>query len=239
VEGEGGEGGILEPETANSYEAGVKTELLGRRLRVELAGFLSDLDNMVVSQSIGGLPALANVGQVRLKGLELSVVDRVGENLYSAGSYGLHDARFRDYLTQFDGVPTQLDGNRFEMSPHHLAALGVSWSPAEGLLRLGRAQLRRAAATSTSATPRSPSRTRRSRRSSAGATGRYELRLSGRNLTDQRDPGRGERARRRAVLPALPAALRAGGAPSASSRRYGRTCSSTAKSPGFQAWAMT
>ena len=187
VEGEGGEGGILEPETANSYEAGVKTELLGRRLRVELAGFLSDLDNMVVSQSIGGLPALANVGQVRLKGLELSVVDRVGENLYLRGSYALHDARFRDYLTQFDGVPTQLDGNRFEMSPHHLAALGVSWSPAEGFFASGELNYVGSRYLNKRNTALAESY------STLAALvgwrhGRYEVRLSGRNLTDQRDP---------------------------------------------------
>src|SRR5262249_11378165 len=85
--GTGRGGGIRKPEPSNSYEAGLKTELLHHRLRLELAGFLSDLENIVVAQSVNGLPALANAGQIRLKGLELSVVDRVGSSLYLRGSY--------------------------------------------------------------------------------------------------------------------------------------------------------
>jgi outer membrane receptor protein involved in Fe transport len=162
-------------------------DLLARRLHLELAGFLSDLDNLVVSQSVGGLPALANAGTVRLKGLELTVVDRIGADVYVRGSFALHDARFGDYLTQFDGVPTQLSGNRFEMSPHHLAALGISWSPTEGLFASGELNY-------------VGSRYLNKRNTALAESyptlaalvgwrhGRYEVRLSGRNLTDQRDP---------------------------------------------------
>ena len=183
-EGEGG--GILEPETSTSYEAGLKSELLDHRLRLELAGFLTDIDNVVVSQAIGGLPALANAGQVRLEGLELSVVGRTYGQLYLRGSYGLHDARFRDYLTEFDGVPTQLEGNRLEMAPHHLAALGVAWSPAQGFFASGELSYvgsryldkRNRALADSYATLAALVGYRR---------GRYEVRLSGRNLSDRRD----------------------------------------------------
>jgi len=184
-EGEGG--GILKPETSNSYEAGLKTELLHHALRLELAGFVSDLENIVVAQSVNGLPSLANAGQIRLKGLELSVVDRVASSLYLRGSYALHDARFRDYLTEFDGVPTQLSGNRLEMSPHHLAALGVSWSPAQGFFASGELSYvgsrylnkRNTALAESYTTLAALVGYRR---------GRFELRFSGRNLTDRRDP---------------------------------------------------
>ena len=187
AESDAGGGGILEPETSNSYEAGVKNELLDHRLRLELAGFLTDIDNLVVAQAIDGLPSLANAGQVRLKGLELSVVGRAYGQLYLRGSYGLHDARFRDYLTEFDGVPTQLAGNRFEMSPHHLAALGVGWSPAQGVFASGELSYvgsrylnkRNTALADSYATLAALVGWRH---------GRYEVRLSGRNLTDQRDP---------------------------------------------------
>ena len=33
----------------------------------------------------------------------------------------------------FGGVPTQLEGNRVEMSAHNLAAAGLAWAPASGL----------------------------------------------------------------------------------------------------------
>jgi outer membrane receptor protein involved in Fe transport len=184
----GGEGGgILKPETATSFEAGLKADLAGRTLHLELAGFLSDLENIVVAQSIGGLPALANAGQVRLKGVELTAVERALGSLYLRGSYAYHDARFRDYLTELDGVPAQLAGNRLEMSPHHLLGLGVSWAPAQGFFASGELAYvgsrylnkRNTALADSYATLAALVGYRR---------GRYEVRLSGRNLSDRRDP---------------------------------------------------
>jgi outer membrane receptor protein involved in Fe transport len=187
AEDAGAEEGILKPETANSYEAGLKAELAGRALRLELSGFLSDFKNLVIAQSIGGLPALTNAGAVRLKGLELAVVGRLAHHLFARGAYSLHDARFRDYLTEFDGVPTQLEGKRFEMSPHHLGAIALSWAPEHGLFASGELSYvgsrylnkRNTALAGRYATLMVLAGYRH---------GRYEVRLSGRNLTDRRDP---------------------------------------------------
>jgi iron complex outermembrane receptor protein len=184
-EGEGG--GILEPETSSSYELGLKADVLDRTLRVEVAGFLSDLQNIVVAQSVGGLPALANAGAVRLKGVEASVVGRVAGHFFLRASYAYHDARFRDYLTEFDGVPTQLEGKRLEMSPQHLAGLALSWAPASGIYASGELAYvgsrhlnkRNTALASSYATVGGVVGYRR---------GRYEVHLAGRNLSDRRDP---------------------------------------------------
>lgn len=178
---------ILKPETSNSFEGGVKSELLGRALRLELAAFLMDFNNLVISQEIDGLPALANAGQARLKGVELSADWRVASQLVARGSYSYHDARFRDYLTEFDGVPTQLSGKRLEMSPHGLAALALTWSPDEGVF--GSAEMsyvgsrflnkRNTALADHYATLAALLGYRH---------GHYEVRVAGRNLTDRRDP---------------------------------------------------
>ncbi len=178
---------ILKPETSNSVEGGVKSELLGRALRLEAAAFLMDFENLVIPQSVGGLPTLTNAGSTRLQGFELSAAWQVLPRLFARGSYSFHDAAFRDYLTEFDGVPTQLAGKRLEMSPRNLAALALSWSPAEGLFAsaemsyVGSRYLdkRNLALAGDYAT--------------LGATigyrqGRLELRATGRNLTDRRDP---------------------------------------------------
>jgi iron complex outermembrane receptor protein len=182
----GGEG-ILKPETSNSYEAGVKAELGGHRVRVELSGFLSDFKNLVIAQSVGGLPALTNAGAIRLKGLEGSLSGQVIPHLFVRGAYSLHDSRFRDYLTEFDGVPTQLAGKRFEMAPRHLAALALSWAPEHGLFASGELSYvgsrylnkRNTALASHYATLLAMVGYRH---------GRYEVRVAGRNLTDRRDP---------------------------------------------------
>jgi outer membrane receptor protein involved in Fe transport len=49
-------------------------------------------------------------------------------------TYSFHDARFRDFVQDFGGVPTQLSGKRLEMSARHLAAFGVMYAPPRGLL---------------------------------------------------------------------------------------------------------
>jgi outer membrane receptor protein involved in Fe transport len=182
-----GESGILKPETSNGFEAGVKTELLDHALRLELLGFLMDFENLVVAQAVGGLPALTNAGSTRLKGVELSAVFRTAGHLFTRASYSYHDARFRDYLTEFDGEPAQLAGNRLEMSPHDLFALAASWAPEQGLF--GSAELscvgsrylnkRNTALADSYATIAALVGYR---------SGRFELRVSGRNLTDRRDP---------------------------------------------------
>ena len=185
AEGEGG--GILEPETAKSVEAGLKAEALGGALRLEAAGFLMDLDNMVIAQSVGGLPALANAGQTRFKGVELSADWRVLKTLAARGSYAYHDARFRDYLTEFDGVPTQLEGKRLEMSPNHRAAFALTWSPARGVFASGELAYTGSRYLNKRNTALAGSFV------TLGAlvgfrTERLEVRLAGRNLTDRRDP---------------------------------------------------
>jgi outer membrane receptor protein involved in Fe transport len=178
---------ILKPETSNSFEGGLKTELLGRALRLELAGFLMDFENLVIAQSVGGLPALTNAGSTRLEGVELSAIWQVVPHLFARGAYSYHDARFRDYLTEFDGLPTQLAGKRLEMSPHHLAALALSWSPERGVFASAEMSFvggrflnqRNTAFAGDYATLAATVGYRKDR---------FEVRVSGRNLTDRRDP---------------------------------------------------
>ncbi len=72
------------------------------------------------------------------------------------------------------------------MSPHHLAALGLSWSPAEGFFASGELNYVGSRYLNKRNTALAESY------STLAALvgwrhGRYELRLSGRNLTDQRD----------------------------------------------------
>jgi iron complex outermembrane receptor protein len=187
-EEEGGEGeGLLEPETARSGDAGVKARLVGGRLDAEVSAFLMDFDNLVVSRSVGGVPGLENAGQARFKGVEASLAWRSGCGLSVRGAWSWHDARFRDYETELDGIPTQLAGRRLEMSPDPIASAGVLWAPERGLLAsvslryVGERYLnKRDTALAAPYTTVDAGVGWRSRR--------YELRLDGRNLTDQRPP---------------------------------------------------
>ena len=126
---------ILQPETARSYELGLKSRLSGGRFEWELTGFQMDFENLVVSQANeDGLPELVNAGSERFKGVELDLKGRLLPDFWWQGTYAWHDAKFRDYVQDFDGVPTQLSGNRLEMSARHLASAGLIYAPARGFL---------------------------------------------------------------------------------------------------------
>src|SRR5712691_1846547 len=81
-EGEaGGEDGLNLPETAQTYEAGVRSRLARRRLRLEASGFWMDLRNRVIATAVNGVPALRNSGKDRFKGVEADLEWRPRDHL--------------------------------------------------------------------------------------------------------------------------------------------------------------
>jgi outer membrane receptor protein involved in Fe transport len=126
------EGEILDPETAHSVEIGVKGRSLEGRLTWDLSAFQMDLSNLVLSTVIAGQPALENAGKERFRGTDLSLDCAFLRELHGQFGYSYHDARFQDFVQNFDGVPTQLAGNRLEMSPLNLLGAGIVFSPKSG-----------------------------------------------------------------------------------------------------------
>jgi outer membrane receptor protein involved in Fe transport len=176
---------ILEPETARSYEIGAK----GRNgsFDWDVSAFQMDFENLVLSQVVDGLPELINAGTERFKGAELETRLRLPHDFAWQVAYAWHDATFRDFLREFDGVPTQLEGNRLEMSANNLGATGILWAPASGFNAsavynyVGDRFLN---ARNTALAP--------SYSTWAAGVGyrfsKYELRLDGENLSDERPP---------------------------------------------------
>ncbi len=177
---------ILEPEDAQSGEIGLKGRNAGGRFEWDVSLFRMNFHNLVVSQDVDGLPGLANAGNERFKGAEAEARWRFDDDLSVIGTWAWHDARFADYVQDFDGTPTQLDGKRLEMSPTHLASVGLVYAPAQGLRAhvvadyVGERWLnKRNTALADSYTT-----------IDAGvgyAFDRWELRLDGYNLSDRRD----------------------------------------------------
>jgi iron complex outermembrane receptor protein len=178
---------ILEPETARSYELGLKGRLLDSRFDWELSAFQMDFENLVVAQAVNGLPALVNAGNERFRGVELELEYRFMPGLTGRGTYSRHDPIFKDYVQDFDGVPTQLDGNRLEMSARVMGGAELVWSPDHGFIastswnHVGERFLNKR--NTALADPYDTW--------AAGIGYRFpswEIRLDGYNLTDQRDP---------------------------------------------------
>ncbi|MBA4175768.1 MAG: TonB-dependent receptor [Leptothrix sp. (in: Bacteria)] len=72
---------VLAPETSDSYEVGVKTELMDRRVRLNVAAFLTDYDGYQanVPDLLNGVivTRLINAGKVRTKGVEVDLTARI------------------------------------------------------------------------------------------------------------------------------------------------------------------
>ncbi len=121
---------ILNPETAQSYEAGMKGSLLAGRLVWETEAFLENFQNLVVPTSSG---ALANAAGERLQGAEAELELTVIPDLTVDANAAWHDARFTHY-DFFDGVSVvDVKGRELPLAPQFLAALGVLYAPREGL----------------------------------------------------------------------------------------------------------
>ncbi len=129
-----GEPTLLEPETGRSWELGLKGHHLGGHLDWLASAFRMDLEDLVTSTVVDGLPALVNSGKQRLEGVEVELGHLVRSDLRWQIAYSHHDAEFRDFVQSFDGVPTQLAGNRLEMSAEDLTGLGFVYFPHHGFI---------------------------------------------------------------------------------------------------------
>lgn len=123
---------LLRPETARSAEAGLKGAFLDGRMEAELAAFRMDFENLVVTNA----GVLQNAGKERFQGVEASLAWRLTEDLSLRAAYSHHDSRFTDSIQDVGdpATPTQLAGHRLEMTPYQLASLGLLYAPKRGFV---------------------------------------------------------------------------------------------------------
>jgi outer membrane receptor protein involved in Fe transport len=132
--GEDPDAELLEPETARSVEGGMKSRWLDGRLEADVSVFHMNFANLVIAQSINGLPSLANAGTETFDGLEGAVSMSFARSVSARATYSVHDATFDQYQTVLDGVPVDLSGKRLEMSARQLASFGVIAAPPNGMV---------------------------------------------------------------------------------------------------------
>jgi outer membrane receptor protein involved in Fe transport len=121
---------LLSPETAQSYEAGLKGAAVDGRLTYQAEVFLMNFNDLVVATPVG---ALANAAGEKLKGVEVESRYQIAPELALAANASYHDARFSQYLF-FDGVSTvNVAGRQLTLSPYELASAGFLYTPKRGL----------------------------------------------------------------------------------------------------------
>jgi iron complex outermembrane recepter protein len=121
--------GLLSPETAQSYEAGLKGAAVEGRLTYQAALFFMNFNNLVVATSTG---ALANAAREKLQGVEVESRYQIAPEFALAANASYHDARFTQYLF-FDGVSSvNVAGRQLPLSPYGLVSAGILYTPRHG-----------------------------------------------------------------------------------------------------------
>ncbi|NRD89048.1 TonB-dependent receptor [Sphingopyxis sp. BSNA05] len=136
------------PESVDSYEVGYKGSLLDGALNIALAGFYTDYTDVQIPGSvacnIGGFASFCgvinNAGKATLKGIELEMSARLGEDLMTggdrvmfAGALGYIDAEYDEYITDIGGVPTDVAEFRsVQNTPEWTASGTLSYSTPAG-----------------------------------------------------------------------------------------------------------
>lgn len=99
------------PEELITYEFGVKGRTLGGDLRYEFATYLSDYEDIQVTEPIVGLSGVVNGGQAEIKGFETALSYDITQDFFVNLSYSYNDAQFTENDTghvkgdPFNGVP--------------------------------------------------------------------------------------------------------------------------------------
>jgi len=175
---------LLSPETAQSYEAGVKGAAFSGRLSYEAEAFLLNFSNLVVATSSG---ALANAAGEKLRGVDTQLALQATPSLALTATAAYHDATFTQYLF-FDGVSNvNVAGNQLTLAPHALLAAGVLYTPHRGISATAVVRYIGPRYLDEENTARVGGYTTLD--ASLGfTTGRYRITLEGTNLTNRRPP---------------------------------------------------
>ena len=123
----------FDPEKVDSYEAGWKASLFGRRLQLATAVFDAEYKDVQVPGSagcvVGGVSTFCgittNAGKARFRGVEVETNWRIaqdfgtaGDRLNFAGTLGYLDAKYRQFITNIAGAPVDVaDFRKIQNTP--------------------------------------------------------------------------------------------------------------------------
>jgi iron complex outermembrane receptor protein len=84
----------FKPEEADSYEMGLKSQLLGNRLQMNVAGFYTEYQDIQLNQQEGVSPTLRNAGDAEFYGFEVELQSLFAGGLELAASVGYNHAQY-------------------------------------------------------------------------------------------------------------------------------------------------
>ncbi|MFZ5609187.1 MAG: TonB-dependent receptor domain-containing protein [Pseudomonadota bacterium] len=129
------------PEFAWNYEAGIKSQWLDQRLRLNLTGFYLSFSDLQFRQRVLTVPGdessavviILNASDAQINGLEASFAAVPLPGLTLSGSYAYLDTEVKNFLKGVAGVPPgvpDLSGNRLALAPRHAFTLSGEYRTA-------------------------------------------------------------------------------------------------------------
>ena len=101
----------FKPESVTSYEVGVKTELFGRRLRLNVAGYYNEYKDLAVNIPRTDAPAgtfatrVGNAGKVTYTGFEIEAQAKLTQNFTLEGNLGYVSIKIKELLAGQSTTP--------------------------------------------------------------------------------------------------------------------------------------
>lgn len=124
-----------QPETVDTYEAGLKGTAFGRRLSFASAVFYSDYkDQQITTQQVATPPAVGiasvvdNAGASTIYGAEFEGTAFISPSLTANFALGYLHAEFDEFITLVTGSPVDISDTReFQNAPKWSGHLGLTW----------------------------------------------------------------------------------------------------------------
>lgn len=115
----------FDPEYLWSYEAGVKSEFLERKLQVNAAAFYYDYTDLQVQSFLTpGVIDITNAADAEVKGFEVELVARPSQNLDLGVNFAFLDATYKSYpQAPITGGTIDASGNHLNSAPRWNHAL--------------------------------------------------------------------------------------------------------------------
>lgn len=122
------------PETALSFEAGLKTTVFDDRLSLGINLFSNEWKDQQSNVFISDIQRVtANASSATSRGFEVSLGAAITDNLSIGATYGYLDAKFDSFRYSYYSARTgrvetlDYSGNDIPLSPKHSASLSVNW----------------------------------------------------------------------------------------------------------------
>ncbi|WOF43059.1 TonB-dependent receptor [Sphingopyxis indica] len=131
---------ILRPEIVDAYEVGLKSDLFDRKVRLNVAGYYYDQQNVQVTQIISGVQNVYNANGANIYGIDADVTIQATRDMRLTAGVNYTDAKYRSFPDAIVTVPYPLPAG-FKFPGNNTACLGTFVPPGRDPLQVALGQI--------------------------------------------------------------------------------------------------